>query len=182
MKSIHRISRLGGLMAAFAVACAVSIGTAHAGDTKPFKETGLTPVVSYVNPGSFTEQLFVDARARHGAEFFAAVVLHISHNNVGGRGSGFALEAAFVDVDAPLGVVVYLVVYEVVANGDKLVLAGTAIPRLEGGYVVDLQLVPSEGTGRFAGATGGFDKAEVTYDPSGYIFEGTITTVGATKK
>jgi hypothetical protein len=184
MKRIHRIDRWGGLMAAITVICAVSIGTVQAGDTKPFKEIGLTPVASYVNPGSFKEQIFVDARARHGAgnEFFAAVVLHISHNNVGGRGSGFALEAGFADSSIPAGAVVYLVVYEVMANGDQLVLAGTAIPQLEGGYVVDLRLVPSQGTGRFAGATGGIDQAEVTYDPAGYIFEGRISTVGKTKK
>jgi len=186
MKRIHRIDRWGGLVAAITVACAVSIGTGQAANTKPFREIGLTPVASYVNPGSFTEQIFVDARARHGAanEFFAAVVLHIAHNNVGGRGSGFALEAGFADSSAPAGAVVYLVVYEVMANGDQLVLAGTAIPQLppDGGYVVDLRLVPSQGTGRFAGATGGIDQAEVTYDPAGYIFEGTITTVGKTKK
>jgi hypothetical protein len=70
--------------------------------------------------------------------------------------------------------------YEVVVDGDKLVMAGSLIPQGDGSFVVDLDFVPSEGTGRFAGAAGRITYGKATPGP-GYIFEGTIATVGATK-
>ena len=83
------------------------------------------------------------------------------------------------DPAAPQGVVAYGLKYEVLANGDKLVMAGYFIPQADGSYVGELQFLPEEGTGRFAGATGLIDVVRAI--PGGYVFEGQITTVGATK-
>jgi hypothetical protein len=70
--------------------------------------------------------------------------------------------------------------YETMASGDRFVMAGYLIPQTDGGFVVNLWFIPSEGTGRFAGATGGVDAGHAI--PGGYVLEGTISTVGATKK
>lgn len=180
MKHIHRAICWTGLMAVVGLVCAMSPLGQRGSATKPFKETGLEPFLTGVAPGSFQEQLFVDARELYGEEVWAGVILHTSHNNVGGTGSGLVLEAVYLDPTAPDGVVVYIVKYEVVANGDKLVMAGCLIPQGDGSFVVDLDFVPSEGTGRFAGAAGSITYGKATPGP-GYIFEGTIATVGATK-
>jgi len=180
MKHSSPIIRWGGPVAAITVACAISNGTVQAGGAKPFKEIGLEPFVTAVTPGSFQQQLFVDARALYGTEVWAGVILHTSHNNVGGNGSGLVFEVVFQDVTAPAGVVVYLLKNEVLANGDQLVIAGYAVPQLDGGYIINLQFVPSESTGRFAGVTGSISSGKATPGP-GYIFEGTITTIGGTK-
>ena len=179
MKPMYRILRWGGLAAAVVVATAMSFDSDEAAGTKPFRETGTEPVVSLLAPGSLQQPLFVEARARYGPERWSGVILQLSKNNVGGRGSGIAFEAIFVDPTAPKGIVAYALKYEVLANGDKLVMAGYFIPQLDGSYVANLQFVPAEGTGRFAGATGLIDVVRAI--PGGYVFEGTISTVGATK-
>ncbi|HOW64059.1 MAG TPA: hypothetical protein P5186_12270 [Candidatus Paceibacterota bacterium] len=66
--------------------------------------------------------------------------------------------------------------YETTANGDMLVIAGTAIPQLDGSFVAHLEFLPDQCTGRFAGATGVIDSVRAF--PGGAVFEGTITTVG----
>jgi len=62
-------------VAVITLACAASLGAAQAGDTKPFKEIGLEPFVSGVTPGSFQQQLFVDAREMCRTEVWAGVIL-----------------------------------------------------------------------------------------------------------
>jgi hypothetical protein len=175
MKRINQIIRWGILAAVIGLVCAMSPD-----GTKPFKETGLEPFLTAVTPGSFKQKLFVDARALYGTEVWAGTILHTSQNNVGGAGSGLVLEAVFADSTAPQGRVVYILKYEVVANGDKLVFGGGLVPQKDGTFVVNLEFLPDECTGRFAGATGSITKGAATPGP-GYIFEGTITTVGATK-
>jgi hypothetical protein len=181
MKHRSQIIRWSGLVAAIGLLGAMSPGAPPESHTKPFKETGLEPFLTGVTPGSFEQQLFVDARALYGTEVWAGVILHTSQNNVGGAGSGLVLEAVFADPTAPAGVVVCVMKYEVVANGDQLVFGGSFVPQADGSLVADLEFFPSEGTGRFAGATGSITKATATPGP-GYILEGTITTVGAAKK
>jgi hypothetical protein len=181
MKHINRIIRWGGLAAVIGLVCAMTPAGNQSGNTKPFKETGTEHFVTQVLPGSFGHPFFEDARAQHGTEVWAGVLLQVSQNNVGGAGSGLALEATYLDSTAPNGVVVYAMKYEVVANGDQLVMAGTLIPQTDGTYVVHLEFLPAESTGRFAGATGTIPAAWAIPGP-GYVFEGTITTVGATKQ
>jgi hypothetical protein len=180
MKHRSHIIRWGGLVAVIGLLGATSSGAPPESNSKPFKEIGLEYFVTDVMPGSFQQPLFVQARALYGTEVWAGVVLVTSHNNVGGAGSSLALEAVFPDATAPAGVVAYAVKYEVLANGDKLVMAGRFIPQTDGSLVVEFEFVPSESTGRFAGATGTINYGKATPGP-GYIFEGTITTVGATK-
>lgn len=180
MKSSNRVVRWGGLLAVVGLVWTMSPTAVQGGDTKPFKETGMEYFVTSVTPGSFEPQLFVEARARHGMEVWAGVILQVSHNNVGGAGSGLALEAVYLDPGAPKGVVVYAVKYEVVANGDQLVMAGSFVPQADGSLLADFGFLPAECTGRFAGATGTIPGIRAIPGP-GYVFEGTITTVGATK-
>lgn len=112
-----------------------------------------------------------------------SIVAHqFSENNVGGKGNSVAFETIHLvppSQEAPVGVIVYAMKYEVVANGDRFVMAGTFTPRTDGTYIVDVWFEPELGTGRFAGASGSVtDMAPI---PNGYIMKGTITTVGATK-
>ena len=176
---MYRILRWGGLAAAVVAATAMSFDSDETAGTKPFRETGTEYVVTALPPGSLPQPLFVEARARYGEEVWSGVILQLSENNVGGRGSGVAFEAIFVDPTAPKGIVAYGLKSEVLANGDKLVMAGYFIPQADGSYVANVQFLPEEGTGRFAGATGLIDVVRAI--PGGYVFEGTITTVGATK-
>ena len=176
---MHRILRWGGLAAAVVLATAMSIDSDKAGATKKFTETGQEYFVTALAPGSLSQPLFVDARARYGQEVWSGAILQLSENNVGGRGSAIAFEAVFADPTAPKGIVAYGLKYEVLANGDKLVMAGYFIPQADGNYVAELRFLPEEGTGRFAGATGLLDVVRAI--PGGYVFEGKITTVGATK-
>ncbi len=180
MRQINRIIRWGGLAAVIGLVCAMSPAAKQGGITKPFKETGYEYFVTDVLPGSFQHQLFVDARALHGTEVWAGVILQVSQNNVGGAGSGLALEAVYLDSTAPKGIVVYAMKYEVVANGDQLVMAGMFVPQADGSIVGQLEFLPSECTGRFAGATGIIPSIKPIPGP-GYIFEGTITAIGTTE-
>lgn len=180
MKPIHRIIRWGGLAAAVVLATAMSIDSDEAGGAKKFKETGTEYIVTALTPGSLPQPLFVNARALYGSEVWCGVIHQLSKNNIGGRGSGVVFEAVFVDPTAPTGIVVYGMKHEVVANGDKLVMAGCFIPQPDGSFVADVKFLPDEGTGRFAGATGTINVVKGI--PGGYVFEGTITTVGVATK
>jgi len=176
---MYRILRWGGLAAAVVVVTAMSFDSDEATGTKKFKETGQEYLIAALPPGSLQQPLLVEARARYGEEVWSGVILQLLENNVGGRGSAVAFEAVFADPTAPQGIVAYGLKYEVLANGDKLVMAGYFIPQADGSYVAELQFLPAEGTGRFAGATGLIDVVRAI--PGGYVFEGTISTVGATK-
>jgi len=114
------------LVAVITMALAVPIvAVLGGGDTKPFKgEVGLEPFLTGLAPGSFDQQLFVDPRALYGTEVWAGTIQHTSHNNVGGTGSGLVLEAVYAVPTAPTGVIVYILKYEVIAEGDKLVFGG----------------------------------------------------------
>jgi hypothetical protein len=178
MKQINRIICLGSLAAVIGLVCAISFGGQPVSDTKPFKETGQEYFVTSVTPGSFQHQFFQDARAQWGRdEDWAGVILQTSQNNVGGQGSGLAMEAVYWDETGTA--FVYAMKYEVVANGDKLAMAGMFSPT-ENGIVSGLEFLPAECTGRFAGATGTIPNLRPIPGP-GYVFEGTITTVGSTK-
>ncbi len=179
MKHIDRIVRWGGLLAVLGLVCAMSPPGNQSGSTKPFKESGMEYFVTGVIPGSFQHPFYQDARAQHGMEVWAGTLLHVSQNNVGGSGSGLVMEAIYLDTTAPQGVIVYCMKYEVVGNGDQLAMAGTFIPQGDGTFVVDIEFLPAECTGRFAGATGTIPAGWATPGP-GYVFAGTITTVGGT--
>lgn len=183
MKHIDPIVRWGGLVAVVGLVCAMSPNASHHGATKPFRETFKEYFLNPVTPGSFQQQLFVDARAQYGTEVWAGVNAPVSHSNDGGHGSGLLLEAVFPrDPEHPeAGIIAYIMKYEVAADGNQFVVQGYFIPQADGSYIVNLEFVPELGTGRFAGATGTIDHGEVL--PGGVaLFEGTITTVGKTKK
>ena len=185
MKRIHQIIRSGGVAATLAVAVTMCVTSAQAGETKAFKETGSEYVVTTLAANALLQPLFVEARANHGAEtvVWAGVIHQFSVNNVGGKGSSVAFEQVHrltPTPEIPTGTIVYAMKYETVANGDRLVMAGKFIPQLDGSYVGDMWFVPDQGTGRFAGATGTIDAVRAI--PGGYVLEGTITTVGATKE
>jgi len=177
MKSINRLVHWSGLAAAVVLASATPPGSAQAGDTKPFKETGTEYIVTDLPSGSLQQDLFKDARALYGAEVWSGVIHQFSQNNVGGTGSSVAFETVHLTAT---GVIVYVMKYETVANGDRFVTAGYFIPQADGTFVVDVWFVPEQGTGRFAGATGTI--TDVTPRPGGYVLGGTITTAGAAKK
>jgi len=163
----------------------MSIGSVQADDLKKFKETGKEYVVTSLAPSSLPQPIFAEARERHGAhtQVWCGVLHQFSENNVGGKGNSVAFEQVHYVADdpaIPTGVIVYLMKYETVANGDRLVMAGYFIPQTDGSLAANGWFIPSECTGRFAGATGKFDT--VVGIPGGYIVEGTISTVGATKK
>ena len=181
MKSRNRIIRWGGLVAAVALAWALPMGTAQAGDTKPYKGTFTESIVTYLNPGALPQPFFVDGRVAHGAEVWSGVVHLYTHSNVGGKGNAVGLENVHLNPtdQNPSGKILYLMAYETTANGDRLVWAGTAIPQSDGSYVTDIKFLPDQGTGRFAGATGVIDS--IRPFPGGADIEGTITTVSATK-
>jgi len=180
MKSRNRIIRWGGLVAAVAVAWALSMGTAQAGATKPYKGMLMDElIVTYLKPGALSQPFFEKAREDHGQER-ASIVVHLhTQSNVGGKGTAVGFENVHVYPEGPKGIILYLMGYETTANGDRLVWAGTIIPQADGSYVSHLEFLPEQGTGHFAGATGVIDSVRPL--PGGAALEGTITTVGATK-
>jgi hypothetical protein len=180
MKHLDQITRWGGLAVVVGLVCAMSPAERQAGNTKPFKETGMEYFWVGVIPGSFQHPFFNSVRALRGTEDLSGSILHVSQNNVGGAGSGTALEIVYFDGTAPNGVVVYAMKFEVVANGDQLVMAGMFVPQADGSIVGEIEFLPTECTGRFAGATGTLPVIRAIPGP-GYVFEGRITTVGATK-
>ena len=178
MKPINRILRWGGLLAVIGLVCAMSPAVKQGGTTKPFKETGYEYFVTGVLPGSFQHPFYQAMREEWGrAEDWAGFVLQTSQNNVGGAGSGIAMECVYWDES---GMFVYALKYEVVANGDQLAMAGMFSPQSDGSILSELEFLPAECTGRFAGATGSLPDLWAIPGP-GYVFEGTITTVGAAK-
>lgn len=179
MKHLNRILGWGGLVAVLGLICALSTGSALAGDTKTFKETFAESVVTALNPGALPQPLFEEARALHGSEVWSGVVHLFTQSNVGGNGNSVAFENVHAYPAGPKGLILYVMVYETTASGDKLVMAGTAIPQADGSYLTDIQFLPDQCTGRFAGATGGVNSLRPF--PGGAVMEGTITTVGATK-
>jgi hypothetical protein len=140
---------------------------------KPFKETGTEYIVTDLAAGSLPQPLFKEARGLYGPEFWSGVMHQFSQNNVGGSGNSVAFETVHRTLT---GVIVYVMKYETVANGDRFVMAGSFVPQADGSLVGELWFIPEQGTGRFAGATGTI--TDVTGVPGGYILEGTITTVG----
>jgi len=181
----EQITRWGSLAAAVGLACAMSIGSVRADDSKKFKETGKEYIVTSLAPSSLLEPLFVEARERHGADtqIWSGVGHQFSENNVGGKGNSVMFEQVHMVAptsEIPTGVIVYGMKYETVANGDRFVMAGYFIPQTDGSYVANLWFVPSQGTGRFAGVTGKI--GTVIGIPGGYILEGTINIVSTTKK
>jgi len=179
---MHRILRWGGLAAAVGLVTAMSIDSDEAGGTKTFTETGQEYVVTSLSKDALLQPLFVEARALHGpaSVVWCGVVHQFSECNVGGRGNSVAFEqvhAVPTSGQFPKGRIIYAMKYEVVANGDKFVMAGSFIPQTDGSFVSHLELLPQQGTGRFAGATGLIDVVKPI--PGGYVFEGKITTVGA---
>jgi hypothetical protein len=50
MKTTNQVIRWGGLTAFAALICTLALGNAHAGDTKPYKETGQEYVVTPLKP------------------------------------------------------------------------------------------------------------------------------------
>ena len=70
--------------------------------------------------------------------------------------------------------------YETLANGDRFVLEGFFYQLADDTIVAEAWFVPDLGTGKFKGATG--QLTELRAIPGGYVMEGTITTVGASKK
>jgi hypothetical protein len=185
MKRIHQIIRSGGVAATLAVAVTLCVTSAQAGDTKKFTETGQEYLVTSLATNALLQPLFVQARATHGAETarWSGVAHQFSENNVGGKGSSVAFEQVHgvtPTPEIPTGTIVYAMKYETVANGDRFVMAGKFIPQLDGSYVCDLRLVPDQGTGRFAGATGTINVIRAI--PGGYVMEGTITDLGEAKQ
>jgi hypothetical protein len=98
---------------------------------------------------------------------------------VGGKGNAVGFENVHVYPAGPKGIILYLMSYETTANGDMLVIAGRAIPQLDGSFVAHLEFVTDQCTGRFAGMTGVIDTVRAF--SGGGVFEGTITTVGGSK-
>lgn len=184
MKRISRIISSSGLATILATGVAMCVTSAQAGDTKKFTETGTAYVVTSLATDALLQPLFVEARATHGAETVAwsGVAHHFSENNVGGKGASVAFEQVHVvtpSPEIPLGIIVYAMKYETLANGDRLVMAGFFTPQADGSYAADVRFVSTECTGRFAGATGKIDVLRAI--PGGYLLQGTISTVGGAK-
>jgi hypothetical protein len=160
-------------------------------NTKPFKETGQDYVVTPLTPGvaALPQDIFADARVAHGPELWCGVIHQFSECTVGGKGTSVAFEAVhyypgyFPGVtqgDPPPGRIYYIMKYETTANGDRFVIEGYFIPQSDGTLLAEAWFVPELGTGKFEGATG--QLTELRAIPGGYVMEGTITTVGASKK
>lgn len=176
----EQLIRWCGLAAVVGLAWAVAFGGTKASNTKEFKETGQEYVVTTLANDALLQPLFVEARALYGPEtvVWCGVAHQFSECNVGGRGNSVAFEQVHyvgVSQEFPIGTIIYAMKYEVVANGDKFVMAGYFIPQADGSYVTNVEFVPEEGTGRFAGATGFAD--ELRAIPGGYVLEGTINLV-----
>ena len=173
-----------GLVAVVGLACAVAYGGIKADGTKKFKETGQEYIVTTLANDALLEPLFTQARALYGPEtvVWCGVAHQFSECNVGGRGNSVAFEQVHYlgqSEALPMGTIIYIMKYEVVANGDKFVVAGWFIPQADGSLVAEMEFLPELGTGRFAGATGTAD--EVRPIPGGYVIEGTISNVGGDK-
>ena len=175
MKHIDRIIRWGGLAAVLGLAWAISTGSTQAAETRPFTETGTEYVVTDVAPGSLPQDIFKQARERHGLEVWSGVLHQFIENNVGGKGSVVGFETVHLDDSLPTGRIVFGWRSAVMANGDKLVSEGFFIPQTDGTLVLDFRLVPELGTGRFAGATGAY--TDLRAIPGGFVAKGTITLV-----
>jgi len=185
IKSMKRkqLIRWCGLAAVVGLACAVAFGGAMANGTKKFKETGQEYIVTALSHDALPQPFFAEARALHGPEtvVWCGVLHQFSECNVGGRGNSVAFEQVHYlgeSEEFPMGTIIYVMKYEVVANGDKLVGAGWFIPQADGSLVAEMEFLPEQGTGRFAGATG--LATELRAIPGGYVIEGTITMVGPT--
>ncbi len=184
MKRINRLIGSGRVAATLAIAVAMCVAGTQAGEVKQFTETGWEYVVTPLATNALPQPLFAEARATHGPETvrWCGVLHQFTENNVGGKGNSVAFEQVHrvtPSPEVPKGSIVYAMKYEVLANGDRLVIAGKFIPQLDGSYVADLWFVSAECTGRFAGATGTIDVVRAI--PGGFAFEGAISTVGATE-
>lgn len=184
MKRINRIIGSDGVAATLEIAVAMCVAGVQAGEVKKFKETGWEYVVTPLEKDALVQPLFVQARTVHGPETvrWCGVLHQFTENNVGGKGNSVAFEQVHrvtPSPEVPTGTIVYAMKYEVLANGDRLVIAGKFIPQLDGSYMADLGFVSAECTGRFAGAAGTIDVVRAI--PGGFVFEGTISTVGAIK-
>jgi hypothetical protein len=175
MKHIEQIIRWGGLAAVLGLAWAISTGRTQAAETRPLTETGTEYVVTSVTPGSLPQDIFKQARERHGLEVWSGVLHQFIENNVGGKGSVVEFENVYRDASMPTGRIVYAWRSAVMANGDKLVTEGYFIPQTDGTLVANVWLVPELGTGRFAGATGAY--TDLLPIPGGFGAKGTITLV-----
>ena len=118
-------------MAAIGLTWAVASDTAQAGDTKPFKETFTEFLVTQLNPGALTQPFFQEARASLGTEVWSGVVQLFTQSNVGGAGNSVGFENVHAYPAGPKGTILCLTSYETTANGDMLVIAGTAIPQMD---------------------------------------------------
>lgn len=182
MKTTNQVIRWGSLTALAGLVCTLVLGNAQAGDTKRYKETGQEYVVTHLTAGvgALPQPIFAEARSRYGDEVWAGVIHASFVNNVGGKGTGISFEAVHYCPGAPKQQIIYVIAYKTMENGDRLVMEGWAIPQLDGTLQAEGWLVPELGTGKFAGATGFF--TELRPIPGGYVMEGTMSTVGATKK
>lgn len=173
-------NRWGGLTAVVGLVCAVAFAGNMASIARKFKETGQEYVVTALATNALLQPLFVEARELHGPEtvVWCGVLHQFSECNVGGRGNSVAFEqvhAVPVGEQFPVGRIIYVMKYEVVANGDKFVAAGWFIPQADGSLVAEMEFLPEQGTGRFAGATAVAE--ELRAIPGGYVIEGTINLV-----
>ena len=185
MNRVNRIIGLGGVAATLTVAVALCAASAQGGDTKKFMETGTEYVVTPLEKNALVQPLFVEARATHGPETvrWCGVLHQFTGNNVCGKGNSVAFEQVHritPSPEVPTGTMVYVMKYEVLANGDRLVMAGKFIPQLDGSYVANVWFVSAQCTGRFAGATGIIDVVRAI--PGGFLLQGTISTVGDSNK
>lgn len=182
MKTTKQVMHLGGLTALAGLVCMLALGNAQAGDTKHFKETGQEYLVTDLTPGvgALRQPFFAEARSLYGDELWVGVIHSFSVNNVGGKGTGITFEAVHLCPGAPKGTIIYVMGYKTMENGDRLVMEGYFIPQEDGTLQAEGRLVPELCTGKFAGATGSI--TELRPIPGGYVLEGTITTVGATKQ
>jgi hypothetical protein len=175
MKHIDRIIRWGGLAAVLGLGWAIATDRTQAAETRPLTETGQEYVVTAVEPGSLPQDVFKQARERYGLEVWSGVLHQFIENSVGGKGSVVGFETVHLDASMPTGRIVFGWRSAVMANGDKLVSAGSFIPQTDGTLVADFRLVPELGTGRFAGATGAY--TDLRPIPGGFVAKGTITLI-----
>jgi hypothetical protein len=182
MKSIERSVLWGGRAALVGLVCTLAVANAQAGDTKPFKETGQEYVVTPLTPGgdALPQPFFAAARALYGKEVWAGVIHQFSKCSMGGKGTSVAFEAVHLDPTKPKGSIIFIMKYETLANGDRFVVEGFFYQLMDETIVAEAWFVPELGTGKFEGATG--QLTELRAIPGGYVMEGTITTVGASKK
>ncbi|HOB99795.1 MAG TPA: hypothetical protein PKM43_13770 [Verrucomicrobiota bacterium] len=184
MKHISSISGNILRLTAVGLVCAVLCPPAQAGDTKPFKATGVANPAMYsvVAAGGFQDDFFVDAREQYGLEFIGLVSLQSIRSNVGGDGNALAQETIYFDWQGS-GMTMGLICFKLVtANGDILTITAEG---LEDPVTLSFggpwQIVPEKCTGRFAGATGHGTMAGDAVSFT-YTLTGEITTPGSTRK